>query len=164
MATATKAAPRKTGAKKAPAKAPAVKKAPATPLENVAKTIKSSGQDGIAVKELAAKVGVTQDTARRAIKQLETDGKVTRDGPGRVKPVSGRGGRKSAEVSNRDNQILANLRKAGKEGLSKVDVATSVETTEQLAYESLWRLRLAGQVERQGSTRNARWVFVKQPQ
>ena len=153
MAPATKAAKRPT---KAPAKAAATTKA-ASPLENITKLIRKAGKEGIAVKDLATATGVSEATVRKAVKGLEDEGKVRRDGPGIVKAVRG-GGRKSEDVSNRDNQVLAAIRKAGKEGLTKKQVVEAVSTTDQLAYESLWRLRLAGSIQREGSTRNATWV------
>jgi transposase len=130
-------------------------KAPST-LDNVAKIVKDAGEDGIAVKNIATNAGVSVDVARKAVKQLTDDGKVRKDGT-TVFPVS-RVGRRSAEVVDRDDKILTVIKNAGKDGITLKDAAIAVSTTERLTYESVWRLREQGLVQREGSTRNARWV------
>jgi len=160
MPAGTKAPAKKAGTKKAPAKRAAKTTKAATPLEKITKLVKSSGAEGIAVKDLAAQAGVTQDTARKAVTKLVNEGKARRDGPGIVKPV-GAGGRRSEDVVERDAKILEVIKASGKEGLTLVQVAEAVDCTRQLAYESVWRLRKAEKVHRSGSTRNAVWVSGK---
>lgn len=146
-------APAKTAAKKA-AK-PAGKAAPSN-KDRVLAIAKAAGEEGIDLKSVAAQAGVSQDTVRKAVKALEDEGKVTRDGPGRV-IAKLRVGRRSAEVVERDEKILAAI--AGSEdGLPLEEVASVSGTTKRLAYESVWRLREQGKVAREGSTRSARWV------
>lgn len=153
-ATKRKAAPaKKTAAKKAPAA-----KKTASPQENVAKLIRAAGKAGVTVKALATGTGTSEATVRKVVKGLEDEGKVRRDGPGVVYSTRGR---RSADVANRDAQVLAAIRKAGKEGLTKAQIQEAVDTTAQLAYESIWRLRAQGEIKREGSTRNATWAMAK---
>jgi predicted transcriptional regulator len=60
-------------------------------------------------------------------------------------------------VADRDGRILAAI-VAARDGLTIAEVADAASCDRQDAYESLWRLRRAGKVQRQGSTLDARWL------
>lgn len=118
-------------------------------------------RDGVALKDAAVAAGITVDQARRAVKPLETENKIRKDG-NILYPVNPRRPlRERVEVRARDNQVLEVVRAAGDDGISLKAVAEKLDITERLTYESLWRLRAKeGRVERVGATRQAVWKAV----
>lgn len=146
--TASKPAAKKAAAKKAPAKP--------TTKDLLLSAAKSAGEDGASINDLATAAGVSASTAKKALKALADEGKLTVDGD--TVKAKQRVGRRSADVIDRDEQILGLIAAAGADGISKADLAEKADTTERLTYESLWRLREQGKVSRSGSTRSAVWV------
>lgn len=130
-----------------------------TTLDNVALTVREAGEDGILIKDVATKVGVSVDSARKAAKVLEEKGVLKRDpsAPGKVIPIL-KVGRRSVDVVERDDKILAFIKEAGPDGASLADAAEHAGCTPHLAYESAWRLRKQGLIVRKGSTRQATWA------
>jgi predicted transcriptional regulator len=128
----------------------------ANTLENVSSIVREAGEDGITVKDVATKAGVTVDSVRKAVKELIEKGSVKRDKQ-KLFPVA-RQGRRSTEVVDRDASVLKAIKAGGKSGKALKAVAEELGVTERLTYESIWRLREAGEIHREGSTRSAVWV------
>jgi hypothetical protein len=58
-----------------------------------------------------------------------------------------------------DDAVLAILR-ATEDGITVDDLAYVIGCSRQSAYESLWRLRGADKVKREGSTIEALWIAI----
>lgn len=131
-----------------------------TNLDNVLTALREAGDEGTTIKDVATKVGISVDQTRKAVKALEDENKAKRgEAPGTVFAVL-KSGRRSTEVVERDEKVYQFIKSGGEDGRSKKAIAEEVGCTEHLAYESLWRLRDQGKVERRGSTRNAVWVAI----
>jgi predicted Rossmann fold nucleotide-binding protein DprA/Smf involved in DNA uptake len=123
--------------------------------DKVLAVVNEAGAEGITVKDASLKASCTVEQVRRAAKTLEAEHKISKDGQ-TLKPVVVEGKRR-AEAAARDEKVLGVIQGAGDEGISKADIATQLDITERLTYESLWRLREKGSVTRTGATRLARW-------
>lgn len=66
----------------------------------------------------------------------------------------------STEATKRDEVVLAAIKKAGKTGASKAELATG-DITEDLAYLSIYRLRTQGKITKvRDGSRTPRWIMA----
>lgn len=129
----------------------------ATTADAILETVRSAGRAGVARSELADRAGVHRSAVTRAVKRLAEDGRVLVGPDDVVRPVLRRGRRLLATLE-RDELVYGVIARAGAEGVPLADIAEQLNTTKDGAYQSVWRLRRADRVRREGITRQTRWV------
>jgi DNA-binding IclR family transcriptional regulator len=125
--------------------------------DKVLELLRGAGSSGVPVDEIPAAVSLTKPTVMKALKGLEADGLVRRNGGGVVKPVLRRN-RRLIETEERDKRILAAVASFGPKGASLARVSEKAGTDPKLTYQSIWRLHASEQVTRLGATRTTRWA------
>jgi biotin operon repressor len=109
------------------------------------------------VSVLARHLSYSETTIRKAVKSLTVTGILIRTQEGTYEmaaskkatatkeaPVSPRGKRPSSV--ERDDAVFNAIKKAGKDGIGKADLATAVGQEPGITYLSVWRLQKEGRV------------------
>lgn len=126
--------------------------------DRVLDEVRRIGSAGVTHSALVELIGAKKGTVTRAVNVLREETLVRVDGE-LVKPVL-RNGRRLIVTEVRDQTALDAIRESGASGLTVQEVAEVLEVSRSLAYQCVYRLRVAGQVTRRGETRRASWVAV----
>lgn len=129
-------------------------------LERVLEQVRTAGKEGVTHPHLVELTGASKGVVTRAVKTLEKDSLVRYDGEV-VKPVLRRG-RRLIQTEERDEEAFRLIQASGAEGLSVLDLAEKLGVGRGLAYQSIYRLRMTGQIQRHGVTRTARWTVLEE--
>lgn len=126
-----------------------------TTVEEVLRTIRESGSEGIAPEDIVLKLEAAKSTVTKFVNQLESQELIRRNGE-KVYSVLRRG-RRLIATEERDENVFSVIQDSGENGISMQEVATALGIESGLAYQSVYRLRRYGRIYRVGITRTARW-------